>query len=447
MGNILSETVQASDSSIVQQQSAVYNQLGQLFQSIGAENQTTEYSYDLNGNSTELLDARANPTTRAFDPLNRLKSVLDAKSGTTQYGYDTAGNLNTVIDPNGHTTTYTYDGLGNLTTLNSPDTGLTTYNSYDDAGNLLQETNANGIVIHYSYDELNRLTAIHYPDSTQDVYYYYDGVNYLGSDPTPANHAPIGQRTGMDDHSSRTLWYYNGHGDLIQQTQTLSASGQSYTLSYRYHTGSGLLSEITYPSGDTFSYAYNTQGQMQSILRNGEFVVNNIQYQPFGGIKSYDYGNGLNLTRFFDLDGRLSSQAVTGLVTVLDLSWNYNPVSSVVSINNLLDATSSQSFNYDELDRLNLAQTDASLYGLLGFNYDANGNRTQQDDNSQLINYLISSSSNLTDSTTGALSETFQYDAKGNITQRTINGITFIYEYNQGNRLSQITLNDEILGQ
>ncbi|MCW8930967.1 MAG: RHS repeat protein, partial [Gammaproteobacteria bacterium] len=144
MGNILSETIHASNNSISQKQNAIYNELGQLFQSIGAETQTTEFGYDLNGNNSNQTDARTNPTTQAFDALNRLKSTLDAKAGTTAFTYDNGGNINSVTDPRNKTTTYTYDGLSNLKTLNSPDTGLTTYNSYDAAGNLLQETNANG---------------------------------------------------------------------------------------------------------------------------------------------------------------------------------------------------------------------------------------------------------------------------------------------------------------
>ncbi len=448
MGNILSETVYASDTSIIQQQTAVYNQLGQLFQSLGAESQTTEYGYDLNGNNNQVTDARTNPTTQAFDALNRLKTVIDAQSGETKYGYDSAGNLSSVINPNNQTTTYTYDGLGNLISLSSPDTGLTTYNSYDAAGNLLQATNANNIVINYTYDPLNRLTEIQYPDNSQNITYSYDGSSYTANDQAPVSHAPIGQRTGMSDSTGTMSWFYNTHGELIQTSQTL-AGGSTFITSHRYQAQSGLHTSTTYPGGQVLHYQYDSQGRVIQIDsdNNGNLqpIVSNIQYQPFGGVTAVDYGNGLNLSRTFDLDGRLSTQSVIGDTTIQELSWDYNSVSSVQNLNNLLNAALNQSFDYDELDRLNTAQTDFSLYGLLGFNYDANGNRTQLDDNSQFTDYTINSSNNQTDSASGAQTQSFQYDAKGNITQHIKNGDTFTYLYNQQNRLNQINKNGSLL--
>ncbi len=448
MGNILSETVHASDSRIIRQQSALYNQLGQLFQSIGADNQTTEYGYDLNGNHSNITDARANPTTQAFDALNRLKTVIDAKFGETEYGYDSAGNLNRVVDPNNQTTTYTYDGLGNLASLNSPDTGLTTYDNYDAAGNLLQTTDANGTIIHYSYDALNRLTQIQYPNSNQNISYQYDGSNYTTPDQPPAVHAPIGQRTGMSDTTGTMSWFYNAQGELIQSSQTL-AGGRTFITSHSYQALTGLHLSSSYPSTQTITYQYDSQGkvsQIDSEINNTIHpLLSNIQYQPFGDVTTANYGNGLSLSRSFDLDGRLSAQSVTGNSTVQDLIWAYNPVSSVQNLDNLLNAALNQNFDYDELDRLDTAQTDLSLYGLSGFNYDANGNRILLDDNSQLTDYTINSNNNQTDSASGAQAQSFQYDARGNITEHIKNGDTYTYTYNQQNRLNQIDKNSSLV--
>ena len=444
-GNILSETVHANDDSIVQQQTAVYNQLSQLFQSIGADNQITQYSYDLNGNKTNIIDAQSNPTTQAFDPLNRLRSILDAKSGISLYAYDAAGKLNTITDPNGNTTSYTYDGFGNVTTLNSPDTGLTTYDSYDEAGNLLQQTNADGITINYTYDALNRLTSIKFPDASQNIDYYYDGSHYTVDDQPPANYASTGLRTGMRDSTGSTSWFYNAYGEQIQSSQ--HQAGQTYITKTQYDLASGLLISMTYPSGRIVDYGYDLQGQVNQINTtfNGktDTLISNIQYQPFGGVTDLDYGNGMNLKRSFDWDGRLITQNVTGNSIIQNLSWAYNPVSSVNNIENILDSTLSQSFDYDELDRLSLAETDSSHYGLLGFSYDANGNRTQQDDNEQLTDYFIDSYSdnNQISSSDGSQVQFFQYDDRGNIISHEKNGELFEYHYNQKNRLSQIDVN------
>jgi YD repeat-containing protein len=75
----------------------------------------TEYEYYPNGQRHYMRDARA---------------VAEGRTDKTEYIYDSAGYLWKVIDPLTHTTTYTYDGDGNVTQVTlswSGDTYVTTY--------------------------------------------------------------------------------------------------------------------------------------------------------------------------------------------------------------------------------------------------------------------------------------------------------------------------------
>ncbi len=197
-GNRLETRISDPSGILRYRQRQVYNQLGQLIQSVDANNHDTDYAYDANDNLTQTTDARQHVTQQDYDILDRLQTITDALNGTTQYTYDSQDNITGVTDPTNLTTTYVYDDLGNLTSQTSPNTGTITY-TYDEAGNRLSQTDARGVTLTYTYDALNRLTQVSYPDSSLDVIYTYDqGLN------------GIGRLTGMSDANGTTSYSYNG---------------------------------------------------------------------------------------------------------------------------------------------------------------------------------------------------------------------------------------------
>ncbi|MDF1643897.1 MAG: DUF6531 domain-containing protein [Pseudomonadales bacterium] len=403
---------------------------------------------DARGSATNTTDAREQSYHYLFDALNRLVTETDPDTFQVSYSYDSQDRVKTVTDQRGLITTYTYDDLGNLLSRNSPDTGLTSYDSYDAAGNLLQQTDALGVTTKYHYDGLNRLTHIEYAESQQDIVYHYDGGNYQAEDQPPAVHSPIGRLTGMVDPSGTTAWFYNAHGDQIQVSRAV-VPGNRLITSFSYQPQTNLLASTTYPAGRVYSYQYDNQGRLSQIdtTVNGQpqTLISDIQYQPFAASNHYQFGNGLLLDRDYDLDGRLSSQTVSDSQAIQQLVWGYNPVNSINSIDNQLDASQNQNFDYDSLDRLTSAQTDSSGYGQLGFDYDGVGNRVQKDQNSQVTNYTPSSTSNQIESANGGEIQSYQYDARGNTTQRTINGDVFSYRYNQRGRLTEVDKNSQLV--
>lgn len=423
MGNRLESRISDPGGALRYRQRQIYNQLGRLIQNIDAQGNAADYAYDSNGNLAQTTDARDHPTRQEYDPLGRVRQTKDALDGVTRYTYDPQGNITSVTDPNGLITTYEYDGLGNLLTRTSPDTGTTTY-SYDEAGNRLSQTDARGVTVTYGYDALNRLTAVHYPDSSHDIAYVYDqGAN------------GIGHLTSMSDANGNTSYSYNAFGQLTGKIRTAS-DGTITHFSYAYDDF-GRLASQTYPSGRAVNYGYAAQGHLDSVTLvypdgTTQTIVHNIKYLPFGPIESFDYGNGLNLTRSFDLDYRLVEQVVSG---ILQSSYHHDSVGNIIRWRDLLDTGRDQLFEYDALDRLTSA---SGVYGDLGYSYDATGNRLSITDGFQTEIYNYTPNTHRLQQILGSVTDSRSYDAAGNTVQNLIGS----YSYDAANRMVGFTKAD-----
>jgi len=195
-----------------------------------------------------------------------------------------------------------------------------------------------------------------------------------------------------------TGYRYDRHGRLTGETRQPGGGG-IYTTGYSYD-GQGRLAGITYPSGRTVGYSFDGMGRINRIAtsHNGttKVLASNIAYQPFGGVQSFTYGDGLTApvqtyTRRRDLDGRIAGYTLGGQA----LTLGYDAASQIVSL------------------------TDPSLPSTAAYRYD-----------------LLS---RLTGYTEGAINHSYNYDPDGNRVSRTAGGITATYSYAPGsNRLSGI---------
>ncbi|MFL0798894.1 MAG: hypothetical protein K6L80_00475 [Agarilytica sp.] len=427
------ELTQISDSNgvIVNTQSAVFDNLNRLFQSIGASSQTVEYAYDEHQNLDYQIDPQTQRLTDyGYDALNRLIAVTAAQGSgeeaTTLTTYDQWDNVHTVTDAEGNVTTYTYNALGDLKELDSPDTGITTF-TYDEAGNRETQTDARGITATYTYDALNRLINISYLDASENLTYVYD---------TALN--GIGRLAAIQGESSNIDYAYDPRGTVQSETHTLN--GTLFTPSYQYDIADN-LEATTYPSGLIVTYNRNALGQVDSVTadNNGTqtILASNITYLPFGPMQTLTYGNGLVTTKTFDQDYRLDTQS-TDSIQSLDL--DYDNANNIQAITDLVDAGKTQGFTYDDLHRLSTAD---GTYGDQGFDYDLVGNRTQLNQDGNINTYAISNNSNRIDAVTGVNPITYQYDTVGNTTQK--DSMTF--DYNQANRMKTAKVNGVAVGE
>ncbi len=153
-----------------------YDALGQLltlinFASAGVVNSKFEYTYDAEGRRSTMTLTDSN---------------LATADGTTTYGYDAIGQLVSVALPGGRTIAYSYDANGNRTQVADSQLGTTIYEVnnlnqiiragdtsfyYDPDGNLVRTSDPTDVT-NYAYDDQNQLLSVDGPTGT--FAYEYD---------------------------------------------------------------------------------------------------------------------------------------------------------------------------------------------------------------------------------------------------------------------------------
>ncbi|RLA14338.1 MAG: hypothetical protein DRQ59_03340 [Gammaproteobacteria bacterium] len=364
-GNPLSETVYSATNEIKRVMSRQYDELNRLREVIGASSQTTQFDYDVNDKPSRTTNGRGYSTDEAVDALDRIISITDAKENPVQYTYDQQDHVTNVTDQRGNTTTYDYNGLGQLISLHSPDAGTSNF-VYDDAGNLVQRTDARGVVTGYQYDALNRVIAETYPSNPGlNKTYSYDATS-------PGNYG-VGRLTSIEDASGLMAYSYDFQGRISGNNRIIQ--NELYATLYAYDRA-GNVTGITYPSGRTVSYDRNQAGQVITVRStdvNGETILaDSIRYLPFGPVEQLIFGNGLSLNRVFDQDYRLVQQDSGNQQSI---AYLYDTNNNIDGITDLVDPASSQTFGYNELDRL---IDETGSYGDKSYLYDAVGNRTER---------------------------------------------------------------------
>jgi len=426
MGNRTQEQVFDPANQLAQTRSRVFDNLNRLFQEIGAQNQTTEYAYDNQGNLTSIdgpLAGVVDRTVNAYDALNRLRQVTDPSNGTTQYAYNGIDQLVSVTDPRNLATTYNYDGLSNLNSQVSPDTGATA-NTHDAAGNLLTQTDAKGQVTTYLYDALNRVTSITFHDGSKQTYAYDQGANGIGRLSSITELNPAQQVTSL------LAYAYDPHGRTSSETRTVN--GVAHALAYSYDSA-GRLSGLTYPSGRTIAYTFDALGRISEVNTtppppSGGPIASSIAYHAFGGVKSYTLGNGQTYTRSYDLDGRISTYTL-GTQT---FALGYDAASRISFITENANPANTNTYSYDNLDRLIGAVLPNVPFAYV---YDAVGNRNSKTVGASTDTYAYGATSNRLASITAQAGATrsFSFDNNGSTTNDGVNQ----YVYDSRGRMVQ----------
>jgi YD repeat-containing protein len=421
-GNRTKEEVFDPANALARTRSRVFNSLSRLTQEVGAQSQTTAYTYDNQGNLVATTDPLSRTTTNGYDAIHRLVSVTQPSPGSGQptpvigYGYNSQGRLTQVTDPRNLVTSYSVNGLGDATQQVSPDTG-TTIRTYDVAGNLLTTTDARGKAATTTYDALNRLTSTVYNVTgtgaeLKSVTYQYDqGANGIGRLTT------VTETSVANTVLASVSYTYDQKGRLASETRTLAGNATPYTTSYTRDQSTGRLTAMTYPSGRVMAYTYDSAGRITQISTTApaaqggqtQVLVAGVTYQPFGGVRTLTLGNNRVVTRPYDQDGRMASYTLGGTA----FSLVYDAADRITGILDTSNAANSNSYGYDNLDRLTQAVLPNTTYS---YGYDLAGNRSQRGAGSAASTYVTDSASNRLSQVNGSLPRTFSYDAAGNTT-------------------------------
>ena len=140
-------------------------------------------------------------------------------------------------------------------------------------------------------------------------------------------------------------------------------------------------------------------------------------FHPSGGLASYTTATASSIRRRTTpgtgpdhIGSRKTSDD-----DVLGLTYGYDAVGHVTSIQDHRGGTTSATFDYDDLDRLTTAN---GAWGSLAWEYDVIGNRLLQTKNGVDTHYDYTTTNHL-DHTSGGQAESFTYDAAGLLHGRT----------------------------
>lgn len=218
------------------------------------------YTFDSNGNVTDILDQAQNGlTTRgmAYDGLDRLTAAVSPQQwGNAVYAYDALDNLR-LADQGSRQYRYNYDAANRLANIKNPTgTPLITL-AYDSHGNTVSKNSQA-----YVFDAINRMNQVSGLET-----YRYDGQ---------------GRRVQTTDADGKTtFWIYSQSGQVLYTSEARRSQNLSYiylgntqvaTRAVAWGTG---LTSVRYQHTDALGSPVAETDQNKNIVKRNS-------YTPYG---------------------------------------------------------------------------------------------------------------------------------------------------------------------
>lgn len=409
-----------------------YDANGNLIKVTDANGGITKYEYDENNNRTAIVDARGNRTTFAFDNLNRLISKTVPNGGIETYAYDTAGRQTTKTDAKGQKIQYGYDSTSRLVSRSYPDSSITqfaytpsgkratakdkrgtTNYTYDTRDRLATVTNPDSKAINYTYDANSRISTLS-SSLTGTVTYSYTNSGRLKEVHSPDgkvasyDYDAAGNRTGLAYPNGTNVSYsYNTNNRLTNLAHKNSVA--EVLASYSYTLGAiGNRTRIDESNGIARQYQYDKLYRLTQ-----EKVADPTNVQTYQNDYSYDaVGNRLNKTYTVFNQPAVSNDytynTADQLVTENGITYTYDLNGNLAS---KTDASGTTTYSYDYENRLVKVTTTS---GTVTYQYDSDGNRVSATTASGTIKYLVDTNRGLAQvlaeySTAGAVAASYVY--------------------------------------
>jgi RHS repeat-associated protein len=298
-------------------------------------NLSLTFSYNADGQRTQMVDQTGFATNYHYDAAGRLTSLTDAGGNAiVSYTYNATGRLSSKVNGNGTSTTYAYDAAGHVLHLvNLAPDGVTVNSrfdyTYDALGNVATETTIDGAWT-YTFDANGQLTHAVFalngtnPDglTSQDLTYNYDAVGNLTS--TLLNGTPTA-------YTTNNLNQYTNIGGLAL---TYDAAGNLLTYNgntYTYDALSNLTSATV--GGVLTTYITNALGQRFSATSNG--TTTQYVFDPFNATNLVAiYSNNTLAAHFTNGIGLVSQIAADGTASYFD----FDNIGSTAGITNAAGA-------------------------------------------------------------------------------------------------------------
>lgn len=432
-----------------------YDKLHRLTRTADNVGNTNLYAYDSRGNLVSQLNPREHETFRVFDGLGRCVTTINYQGkergitiSTTHVEYDTKNRVVATTDGNTNTTSYAYDSLDHCVLITEADSTSRSL-IWSPRSNLLREQDANGTVITNYYDTLDRCIArdivpgAGVAATTTFERFGYDGLSRLVAATNNVSHSEfiydsLGNRTHVITDGWQMLAAYDAVGNRLA---------------------------LTYPSGRTVSYTYNSLDEVTSMSSsNGGLppvVLASYDYEGPGRLGRISRANGINSR--YQWNGLVNSanapedfgwQQVNGINhqvagggTVVDrriarYDRNQNRTERTQTVPFFGGGqTRTNTFAYDALDRIG-GNIDSVLNLIRIYELDANGNRVNVFSNGVVQSYVMDATfPNPADfqmnqyTLTPFVLAPEQYDQNGNLISRVTATAQWQFTYDYADRL------------
>ncbi len=447
-----------------------YDEYGNLKKEVNPLGGTTAWVWNTTKTADTFIslmasetDANGHQTVYTFDANGNLTQITNADNKVSTMTCDAVGNQTTVTDFNGNRTDYTRDAVGNLLMIEYPyynyeQSATVTANktfTWDAAGRLLSYTDGNGNITSYTWDANgNLLTETDPLGGVITNTYNAEGslvktVDQLGK--TIQYSQTVGGRIDSitDAAGNKTTMVYDAAGNLLSQTD--AGSGVSTMTSDLL----GRTTSVTDAMGHTEHYTYDANGNVLSHQdRNGNTTVNTYdkldrlitKTDPLNNVTAYEYDAVGNLVKETDANGNATTYAydvldrmtkhtdALGNETRFEYDNNGNVVAEIDPLDNRTE------YVFDAADRA-ITMTDA-LNNIWKYAWDPEGNLIAEIDPANNVTGYTWDALNRLVATTNPLGKVsaISYDAAGNILSRTdALGNVSHYQYDALNRLVKET--------
>jgi RHS repeat-associated protein len=426
-----------------------FDVLGRPTKTLLQDNSQTTFSYATNtaivtdpaGKARESVVDGLGRMTSVYEPDPSNGNTLSLQ---TSYTYNIL-NLLTAVSQGVQSRTYAYDDLGRATSVKTPETNQVAYQyQYTNFSLVNQRTDSRGVITTYGYDNLNRLSSISYNVGSTGVP-ATPGVTFT-YDQGGASAFALGRLTTMADGVGSETYSYNNLGEMTQLQKIINST--TYTTAYNYNLA-GELAQITYPSGRVVQQSVDAIGRFCEVAPSttgcgtatSPFVTG-LGYNAANQMTGFKYGNGIYASFGFSPD-RLqlncldhsttnrNGSCTHDSTTLFGLSYSFGSAGSnngqIATITDSVDNGRSATYTYDSLYRLSAASTAGSVnypqWGL-SMTYDRYGNRTAQ---TVTAGTGVPSNSVAVSATTNQITTSgYAYDANGNMTNDGQN--TLVYD-------------------
>jgi len=135
---------------------------------------------------------------------------------------------------------------------------------------------------------------------------------------------------------------------------------------------------LVYPSGRVLNYTYDLAGRPLSASAGATTYASAATYLPYGPLTSFSFGNGAKRAMTFDSRYRTENKLFNPPNTIARYTYSYDAGENITAIQDVIDATYTRNFGYDDLNRPIAANTGSSLWGTGSYAYDAMGNLTSR---------------------------------------------------------------------